>query len=144
MITLIYASIGAKRSNLSNLSAGGRSENLHDFLIDQYGEAGKVHEQNIVKISLELAHHLDKIYSFALDELGIDLAIDDQGKYWMHEANNGPQTGFFEEKRAVNTIAYAKYIAKNGIVRTDNTKYNVPGQFHANTSNPPYVELKDR
>lgn len=82
---------------------------------------------------------MDHLYNYSLDELGIDLAIDDEGKIWMHEANNGPVTRFYEEERAVHTIAYAKYIAQNGIMYTDfSTKRQImKGQFDASKSNMP-------
>lgn len=41
---------------------------------------------------IELANYLDKLHNFSFDELGIDIAIDENGRYWMHEENSGPQT----------------------------------------------------
>ncbi|MDY0393995.1 YheC/YheD family protein [Virgibacillus halophilus] len=100
-LTHIYPRIGSKKSNLSNVVTDGRVEDFHDFLMNEYGESiGSTHETNILGLSLEIARHLDKLYGLALDELGIDLAIDDQGKYWMHEANNGPQTAYHEQKKS--------------------------------------------
>src|SRR5699024_2052601 len=78
-----------------------------------------------------------------LDELGLDLAIDNTGRFWLHEANNGPQTTYHEEERAVNTVGYAKYIAKNGIVKSNQFTMD-EGQFNANTSKLPFAEIDDR
>src|SRR5699024_4608569 len=90
--------------------------------------------------------HLDKLHGLALDELGIDLAIDENGRYWMHEANNGPQTAYFEKERAVYTIAYALYIARNGIVHTETSQHpGIKGQFNARTTtNIPLAKPDDR
>src|SRR5699024_10357517 len=91
------------------------------------------------------AWHLDKLHGLALDELGIDLAIDENGRYWMHEANNSPQTAYFEKERAVYTIAYAIYIAKNGIVHTETSKRpGIKGKFNARSSNIPFAVPDDR
>lgn len=144
-LTHIYPRIGNKKSNLSNISTDGRIEDLHTFLEKKYGGLGEKYEQDILKLSLDLAWHLDKLHGLSLDELGIDLAIDDNGRYWMHEANNGPQTAYHEEKRAANTIAYALYIAKNGLVHTDSSqRTGLKGQFHARTSQIPFASPGDR
>lgn len=141
-LTHIYPRVGNRRSNLSNISTEGRVEDLLTFLENEYGEQGKKHEQAILKLSMDLAWHLDKLHGLALDELGIDLAIDENGRYWMHEANNGPQTAYHEEKRAVNTIGYAKYIARNGLVHTDSMREasKVKGQFNARTTKLPFSD----
>ncbi|PAV30751.1 hypothetical protein CIL05_03240 [Virgibacillus profundi] len=140
-LTHIYPRVGSKKSNLSNVATDGRVDNFHDFLIREYGEKGEKYEADILSLSLEIAHHLDKLYGLSLDELGIDFAIDENGRYWMHEANNGPQTAYHEEKRAVNTIAYAKYIAKNGIVHSDSMRKSGSGMFQARTTKLAFAEL---
>lgn len=136
-LTYIYPRIGNKKSNLSNISTEGRIENFQDFLIGQYGEKqGKKYNEVILELSIDVAWNLDKLYGMAIDELGLDFAIDDTGRIWMHEANNGPQTAFHEEKRAVNTIAYAKYIYENGIVHSVSANsLQYKNQFNARTSN---------
>ncbi|WP_100010145.1 YheC/YheD family protein [Lentibacillus sediminis] len=144
VLTHIYPRVGNKKSNLSNVATDGKVEDLHTFLIQEYGEAGKKHEEIILRLSLELAHHLDKLHNLSLDELGIDLAIDENGRYWMHEANNGPQTAYHEEKRAINTIAYAKYIAKNGIAYSDSVRKSRSGMFNSQTSNLELVRLDNQ
>lgn len=140
VLTHIYPRVGNKKSNLSNVATDGRVEDLHTFMIDEYGDEGEKYEQDILRLSLELAHHLDKLHGLVLNELGIDLAIDETGRYWMHEANNGPQTAYHEEKRAVNTIAYAKYLAENGIMHTDKRINTIGQYFQSKYSKLPRVE----
>src|SRR5699024_2500973 len=108
------------------------------FLKEQYGvKKGKQYEDEILQLSLDVTIHLDKLYGLSLNELGLDFAIDDKGKIWMHEANNGPQTAYHEEKRAVNYIAYAKYIAENGIMYLNISSQDriIKGAFQASNSN---------
>src|SRR5699024_6658489 len=76
-------------------------------------------------------------------ELGLDFAIDETGKIWMHEANNGPQTAYHEEKRAVNTIAYAKYIAENGVMYTQQS-IHAANQFNASGSKLPIMKINEQ
>ncbi|MEN1970031.1 YheC/YheD family protein [Lentibacillus sp. N15] len=144
VLTHIYPSVGNKNSNLSNVSTGGKVEDFHTFLEQEYGKTGATYEQDILRLSIEVAQHLDKLHDLALDELGLDFAIDENGRYWMHEANNGPQTAYHEEKRAVNTIAYAKYIAKNGIVHTENVRKASTNMFQAKNSTVPFRETTNR
>ncbi|HIS28108.1 MAG TPA: YheC/YheD family protein [Candidatus Avamphibacillus intestinigallinarum] len=142
VLTHIYPRVGNKKSNLSNVAEDGRVDDFHEFMMREFDENGAKHESNILELSLELAHHLDKLYGLNLNELGIDLAIDETGRYWMHEANNGPQTAYHEEKRAVNTIAYAKYIAQNGIFHQE-SRFMDSHQFNANSTTIEKANLQD-
>lgn len=139
-ITKMYPRIGSKQSILSNISRGGRTDELTAFLMEEYGEnTGKKHYKKLQQLSLELTKYLDRIHNFSLDELGLDLAIDHTGRFWLHEANNGPQSAYHEAERAVNTIGYAKYIAENGIVKRTHIQ-NKEGQFNAKNSSLPFAE----
>src|SRR5699024_12854481 len=87
-----------------------------DFLTSQFGEqTGKTYDNKLRNLSIDLTEYLDRIHNFSLDELGLDLDIDETGRFWLHEANNGPQSTYHENERAVNTIGYEKYIATNDI-----------------------------
>ncbi|MFC5711350.1 YheC/YheD family protein [Thalassorhabdus alkalitolerans] len=115
-LTKIYPRIGSKKSILSNISRGGRTGLLNEFLKKEFGElkSGNL-ESNLVNLAFDLAWWTDKCYGSAIDELGLDLAIDENNKIWLHEINGGPQSTFHEEERALNTIAYAKYIKENAL-----------------------------
>src|SRR5699024_6514050 len=143
-ITKVYPRIGSKEIILSNISRGGRTEELESFLISQFGEqAGKTYNKKLLNLSLDLTAYLDRIHNFSLDEIGLDLAIDETGRFWLHEANNGPQSTYHEAERAVNTIGYAKYIAKNGIVKSNQFSVD-KNQFNAKTSELPFADVDER
>ncbi|PIC65784.1 hypothetical protein CSV78_16045 [Sporosarcina sp. P16a] len=144
MLTYIYPRIGNRKSNLSNVVHDGYIEDFHEFMIREFEYKGSEYENEILLLSIEVAKHLDKLYGFGIDELGIDFAIDDTGRIWMHEANNGPQTAFHEEKRAVNTIAYAKYLAINGIYYDETFRKSQLKMFQSNKSSLPYLEMNDK
>lgn len=142
-LTHIYPRIGNKKSNLSNISTEGRVEDFPTFLRQEHGDKqGAKYEKEILQLSIDVAMHLDKLYGLSISELGLDFAIDDTGRIWMHEANNGPQTAYHEEKRAMNIIAYAKYIAQNGIMYTRAQRELGNSQFQAQNSQFPYAELQ--
>lgn len=144
-ITKIYPRVGNKNSILSNISRGGKTEDLESFLINEFGSKGKACSENLKQLSLDLTQHLDKLYGLVLDELGLDLAIDRTGSFWLHEVNIGPQTTYHEKERAVNTIGYARYIAENGIYLTNSSqRITDKGQFHARSTKLPWAELNKK
>lgn len=143
-LTHIYPRVGHKSSHLSNVVTDGRIEDFHEFMMREFDENGPKYEEDILKLSLEIAHYLDKLYGFAISELGLDFAIDDKGRYWMHEANNGPQTAYHEEKRAVHAIGYAKYIAENGIFYDDVVRKYSNITFRVKNSKIPHYESEGK
>lgn len=143
-ITKIYPRIGSKQSILSNISRGGRTEALDTLLVKEFGkDEGEKYNKDLQNLSMDLTKYLDRIHNFSLDEIGLDLAIDHSGRFWLHEANNGPQSTYHEEVRAVHTIGYAIYIAENGIVKHGHFQ-EPKNQFNAKTSRLPFAEIDNR
>lgn len=110
-VSLIYPRIGAKETITSNVSVGGRTEELESFLQRLFPEEFRSFPPILAKLGLELAAFIDSHYANPLDELGIDLAIDGQRRIWFYEANACPGTLFYEKERAVRAIAYARHVA---------------------------------
>ncbi|GAA4072371.1 YheC/YheD family protein [Amphibacillus indicireducens] len=146
VITRIYPRIGHQRSILSNISRGGRTQPLEEFLAKEFPDKKQEYHDQLLTLSMGLTKHLDKLYNFALSEIGLDIAIDRDGRFWLHEANNGPQSTYHEKERAVHTIGYAKYIAEKGIVLTnqyDQLKF-AKNQFNSKTSKLTFHDQADR
>lgn len=143
-ITKIYPRIGNKKSILSNISRGGRTEDIESFFESQFDNKGSLYLKKLLQLSMDLTWHIDKLHGLALDELGLDLAIDNNGRFWLHEANIGPQTTYHEEERAVNTIGYALYLAKNKIFHTNEFEIlNLPkDQFSIKTNDLDIAKLE--
>ncbi|WP_167859241.1 YheC/YheD family protein [Paenibacillus cymbidii] len=110
-VSLMYPRIGGKDTVTSNVSVGGRTEPLGDFLQRLFPNDCAAFPQRLAELGLAIAVFLDSRYAHPLDELGIDLAIDAQRRIWFYEANTCPGTLFYEKERAVQTVAYAKYVA---------------------------------
>lgn len=111
-ITRIYARIGQRNTILSNVSRGGRTEDLAPFLEKEYPEYHKQMNEVIRQLAIDFAAYINSFYKHPLSELGIDLSIDTDMNIWMYEINAGPQSKYHEEERAKRTIAYAAYIGK--------------------------------
>lgn len=120
IITRLYPRIGNKKGILSNISRGGYSQELKEFLYSEFSEnETEKYFKKLHDISFEIIEAVDKIYNFSISEVGIDLAIDKDGNFYMHEVNPVPQSKYHEKERAVNMIGYAKYLAKNQLFLTN-------------------------
>ena len=110
IVTKIYPRIGDARGVLSNISRGGVTQDIGEFLHMEWGDDSHTIKEKLKSLALELSEHIDGFYDFNIDELGVDLSIDRDQNIWFYEANTGPQSKYHEAERAKNTIAYAKYI----------------------------------
>ncbi|WNF37548.1 YheC/YheD family protein [Bacillaceae bacterium IKA-2] len=85
------ARISAKKKMVSNLAQGGEQKRPLEVLTEIYDE--KLAKQYL-KLMAELALEVAKIISENLDglfgELGVDIALDNQGKLWIIEVNSKP------------------------------------------------------
>src|SRR5699024_11336556 len=91
-ITKIYPRIGSKDSILSNISRGGRTENLKDFLTSQFGEqTGKTYDNMLRNLSIDLTEYLDSIHNFFFVELTLDLVFYEIWCFRLNDAINEQQ-----------------------------------------------------
>ena len=111
-LTKMYPRMGDKNSILSNISRGGHTEDINDFLQKEFSDHSSDVANMLKTTAFEVAEYIDSFYKFSIDELGIDLAIDTNGDLWLYEVNAGPQSRYHEDLRAVNMISYAKYLTK--------------------------------
>lgn len=105
-----YPRIGDKKGILSNISKGGRTQDIDEFLQDEFGERGSVIKEEIESLAIELSDYINSFSSHKINEIGVDIAIDSQGNYWTYELNGGPQSKYHEAERAKYVIEYAKYL----------------------------------
>jgi len=117
--TAIYPRIGAPGSIVSNIFVGGSTNMLEPFLEQEFGNASTSIKQFLEAFALRLANHLDilqyQLFAEKLDEIGIDVGLDKNGKYWLFEVNWRPGCPpDFDLKLDVvkNMIHYAMYLAR--------------------------------
>ncbi|MBB5175128.1 YheC/YheD family protein [Texcoconibacillus texcoconensis] len=116
---MMYPRIAKKGSILTNVDQGELQIDISTFLEEQFKGRGSQFETDLYNISMELSSYIDMIHGFAIDELGIDFAIDENEKVWVYEVNQLPGARVDEYKRAKNAVAYAIYLAEKQIFFAD-------------------------
>lgn len=112
-IPKIYARIGPSEGVVSNILAGGTMSNLQVFatkhlILEDY----ETFRKNLRRLSLAFANHLEKQFDFHFCEMGLDFAIDENGKLWIFEVNmNHISLDFFTFEAAAEAISYGKHVA---------------------------------
>ncbi len=119
VITAIYPRIGAPGNIVSNIHMGGSTNYLESFLAQEFSDRAETIKLFLEDFALRLARYLDilqyQLYQEKLDEIGIDIGLDHQGKYWLFEVNwrpGIPPNFDLELDVARNTIHYAMYLAR--------------------------------
>lgn len=127
VITAIYPRIGPQGSIITNINQGGHTVYLDPFLKQEFGDQYYNAKRYLEHFSLQLARHFDnvhqKLFSEALDELGVDVAFDDLGRIRIYEINWRPgcPPAFYLELDVVkNMIRYAMYLARKQQNQGDN------------------------
>lgn len=127
VITAIYPRIGAPGNIVSNIHMGGSTNYLQAFLEQEFGGQVDTIKTFLENFALRMAWHLDhlqyQLFQERLDEIGIDIGLDDQGRYWLFEVNWRPgcPPAFDLELDVVkNMVHYAMYLARNA-KKTGNT-----------------------
>lgn len=146
-ITRIYPRIGEAGTVISNYSQGGTTAEWTTWLQKQFPQSAEQWIMTLPEIGLQLAEYIDSMYDYPLDELGIDLAIDDEEKLWFYEANTAPQTRDHEYERAVHTIGYAHYLDQRHHVLDqlpslpdDQIMIGLLAEHHGNDSDENFIE----
>jgi UDP-N-acetylmuramoyl-tripeptide--D-alanyl-D-alanine ligase len=115
----LYPRISPDGSIVCNISRGGYTCGLAEFLKREFG-TGWIDMQKTLEIfALQLASHLDEIqqslYGEELDELGIDVGLDKNKKIHIYEVNWRPgHPPLFHIDLSIirNTIHYAMFLAE--------------------------------
>lgn len=118
VITSIYPRIAASGTIVSNINNGGFVNYLEPFLKQEFGEEHYNIKRYLEVFSIQLSHHMDDIqirtFNEEIDELGIDVGLDQQGKLWIYEVNwrpGCPPTFYLEMDVVKNMIQYCLYLS---------------------------------
>jgi len=114
----IYPRISADGGIICNISRGGYTLELADFLTEEFGGDAYDVKKYVEIFSLQLAAHLDEIqrelYGEELDELGIDIGLDENRQIYIYEVNwkpGHPPLLHIDLSVVRNTIHYAMFLA---------------------------------
>ncbi|WP_170031912.1 YheC/YheD family endospore coat-associated protein [Alteribacillus bidgolensis] len=122
-----YCQIRLAQENYSitNENIGGRVVNYRDYydLLNRLNNYAIPTEQEIYNKTIKIATYIEKEFG-TLGELGMDMAIDDQGGLWFIEANSKPDKdpvpGIDDTEEVgsqfIHVLKYAKFLTckKNG------------------------------
>lgn len=143
IITTVYPRVAPIGSIVPNINNGGFTNYLEPFLQLEFKEEAFNIKQTLEHFGLSLARHLDEIqmvkFNEVIDEIGIDVGLDENGKLWIYEVNWRPgcPPAFYLELDVVkHTIQYAKYIAHN--------QQEIKRQMEAAKNRPLPVEKKEK
>jgi glutathione synthase/RimK-type ligase-like ATP-grasp enzyme len=89
-ITSSVGRIAGDQHIVSNLARGGTMRKAVDVLNDLKNLPSKPSMGEIKMVALEIAKAFERLAEGHFAELGIDLAIDTQGKIWLIEINSKP------------------------------------------------------
>lgn len=130
IITTVYPRVAPQGSIVPNINNGGFTNYLEPFLQLQFPAEAFNMKRTLEHFGLSLARHLDDIqmvkFKEVIDEIGIDVGLDENGKLWIYEVNWRPgcPPAFYLELDVVrHTIQYANYIAHH--------QQEIKAQIHA-------------
>ncbi|AWB42961.1 endospore coat-associated protein YheC [Paenibacillus sp. CAA11] len=112
MIAGVAARIAAPHKFVTNYHKGGHAESLQRVLLSLFqNNQAKVdaYHQKIKNISITVARTVNR--SHPIHELGVDLAIDKNGRIWIIEANSHPGHMLFtqlSDHTMIRTIMHNK------------------------------------
>ncbi|MER1957793.1 MAG: YheC/YheD family protein [Solibacillus sp.] len=120
VITTVYPRVAPHGSIIPNINNGGFTNYLEPFLQLEFKEEAFNIKRMLEHFGLSLARHLDEIqmikFDEVIDEIGIDVGLDENGKLWIYEVNWRPgcPPAFYLELDVVkHTLQYANYLAQH-------------------------------
>ena len=114
----IYPRLSSDGGIICNISRGGHTDRLDDFLEREFGGDGHAMKKYLEVFSRQLAAHMDEIqkelYGEELDELGIDVGLDQKQRIYIYEINwrpGHPPLNNIDLSVVKNTVQYAMFLA---------------------------------
>jgi glutathione synthase/RimK-type ligase-like ATP-grasp enzyme len=89
-VTSAVARIANDRQIVSNLARGGTLRKVHEFLAELTELSKKPTSSDIRNTAIQIANAFEKNARGHFAELGIDLALDTNGRIWLLEINSKP------------------------------------------------------
>ncbi len=105
------ARISVGKGFSASLSSGGGQMLIDKFLPRRTARPADEIYDEAVDVVCQAAELIDGDPAYSIFELGVDLALDEDDRLWIVEANLLPGARWGEQDRAMHTIAYALSLA---------------------------------
>ncbi len=115
-----FIRIGIGQKVISNVNQGGGIADLKPFLEANFGEKKGTIEKKINHLASTLPYKIEELRNTHIMSLGMDVAIDENGKLYLFEVNGAPTTAPLKAEAVMLRTEYYKFILENII--TDNLK----------------------
>lgn len=113
-LTSAVARVSSKDEFVSNLARGGEIQKVHDVLLENFDVKEVPHIKRLIKdLALEVAEIIDGSANGMYAELGIDLALDKNGKPTIIEVNTKPSKNLDQEKLSTKIRPSAKALLQH-------------------------------
>lgn len=100
-VTSIVARVSSKDQFVSNIAKGGELFSLQEILPKLFEPSTRFHVRKFLhEISLEVAKTISKHSTGDYGELGIDMAISEEGKPWILEVNTKPSKNLYTKENS--------------------------------------------
>lgn len=110
-VAIYLVRIGSNQKVVSNVAQGGSVTSLKPFLAANFPDKKDEIREEIRQIAKTLPYKFDSLYDVNFSSLGLDIGIDQSGKLYLFELENGPGFEFGEGRIASIKAEYYKYIA---------------------------------
>lgn len=108
-----YIRIGIGQKVISNVNQGGGVGNPEPFLKANFGDQWQEINQNLENLVDTLPYKIEELRGTHIMSLGMDIGIDRDGKLYLFEVNDGPDTSNLIARVAFLRSNYYNYILKN-------------------------------
>lgn len=112
-VAIYLIRIGSNQKVVSNVAQGGSVTSLKPFLAANFPDKKDEIRAEIRQIAKTLPYKFDSLYDVNFSSLGLDIGIDQNGKLYLFEVENGPGFEFGEGQIASIKSEYYKYIANS-------------------------------
>jgi len=113
-VTSAVARVSSKEDFVSNLARGGELKKVYEVLIEQFSRHTALSIKRMMgELALEVSNIVSSSFDGVFAELGIDLAIDLEGKPWVIEVNTKPSKNLDPSKLSSKVRPSAKALIQH-------------------------------
>lgn len=110
-----FIRIGIGQKVISNVNQGGGIADPEPFLTANFGDKWESIDKKLDELAATLPQKVEKLRKTHINSLGLDVAIDRDGKLYLFEINSAPTTVPLRAEAAMLRTDYYKYVLENKV-----------------------------